>query len=593
MNEKQKTILFWVITVLLPILLFFLIELAFIISGYEKDKQELFVEAPKTPSHLIANAKFVPRYFPGFVPEVAPNAFRKVKAENTFRVFTFGGSSIEGFPYNFYYSFPELLEQKLLLNTQGLRVEVINLGMTAVNSYVIRDLSKRVLEYQPDAIIIYAGHNEYYGSFGAATTQFGFTNSVKLKRLIIWLKNFRSYQFLEGLLNGGSEGNGEQRTMMAKVIRSSDIPLDSPTYTDGLVQFKENMDDVIEWFGKQEIPVYIGSLASNLKDQTPLSDDESLANSYQNARDLLANGQKQESLALFEEVKELDGTRFRAPEDINNIIKELSSNEHVTLVDVQQLMRRSSSSGIEDESLFIDHLHPNEQAHRIIAQEFYEAIKQEPLIAQHLLENPIDIPTSASRFEQAYANISIARLLEGYPFVKNRSVEEELAAFNQKYNRYLEANYIDSIAAVASRNQVFVPLALTETLANARSKKDTMEAVALSYDLLKWQLNSTNLIESSIELTLGSKAKEPYLINLLHQVINDGNEDPRYIELLSSLYLVDNNTRQASYWLELNESLTPNAPRLLYNYSRYHLLEGDTLKAAEYYQRFLATQRNP
>ena len=53
--------------------------------------------------------------------------------------------------------------------------------MTAVNSYVIRDLAKRVLDYEPDAAIIYAGHNEYYGSFETATTQFGFTNSIGLK----------------------------------------------------------------------------------------------------------------------------------------------------------------------------------------------------------------------------------------------------------------------------------------------------------------------------------------------------------------------------------------------------------------------------
>ena len=104
-----------------------------------------------------------------------------MKRSNTFRVFVFGGSSTQGFPYNFYYSFAEQLEQRLLLNTEGVHVEVINLGMTAVNSYVIRDLSQRVMEYKPDAVIIYAGHNEYYGSFGAASTQFGFVNNIYLK----------------------------------------------------------------------------------------------------------------------------------------------------------------------------------------------------------------------------------------------------------------------------------------------------------------------------------------------------------------------------------------------------------------------------
>ncbi len=194
MREKNKTILFWAITLMLPLLLLLLTEGVLRVVGYEREKQELFIEAPNTPEYLLANAKFVRRYFPVFIPEIAPNAFRKEKLPNTFRVFVFGGSSTEGFPYNFYNSFADQLEQKLLVSAQGRHIEIINLGMTAVNSYVIRDLSQRVLPYEPDAVIIYAGHNEFYGSFGAATTQFGFTDSIRLKHLILWLKNWRVYQ---------------------------------------------------------------------------------------------------------------------------------------------------------------------------------------------------------------------------------------------------------------------------------------------------------------------------------------------------------------------------------------------------------------
>lgn len=83
-------------------------------------------------------------------------------------------SSALGFPYNFYYSFADQIEQQLLVSTEGVNVEVINLAMTAINSYVIHDLSKRVQEYEPDAVIIYAGHNEFYGSFGGINSiQYG------------------------------------------------------------------------------------------------------------------------------------------------------------------------------------------------------------------------------------------------------------------------------------------------------------------------------------------------------------------------------------------------------------------------------------
>jgi tetratricopeptide (TPR) repeat protein len=78
---------------------------------------------------------------------------------------------------------------------------------------------------------------------------------------------------------------------------------------------------------------------------------------------------------------------------------------------------------------------------------------------------------------------------------------------------------------------------------------------------------------------------------MLHQIINDGNLDPRYVDLLASLYLLDEQTKQALYWLQETERMTPNAPRLFYNYSRYYLLEGDTLKAQEYFQQFVQSQR--
>jgi tetratricopeptide (TPR) repeat protein len=618
MNEKNKTILFWVITLMLPLFLLLLAEGALRVGGYEREKQELFVEAPNTPDYLMANAKFVRRYFPVFIPEIAPNVFRKEKLPNTFRVFVFGGSSTEGFPYNFYNSFADQLEQKLLLSAQGRHIEVINLGMTAVNSYVIRDLSKRVLPYQPDAVIIYAGHNEFYGSFGAATTQFGFTDSIRLKHLILWLKNWRLYQVLEQLLEigkgdgdggsgssdgvaGGASGSGnaagttggavgEQRTMMAKVIRESDIPLESDLFERGMRQYQTNLEDVISVFQKSSVPVYIGTLASNLKDQPPLTENPLAHETYERAMDHFAMGRGDEALQGFTEAKELDGTRFRAPSRLNEMIRELGDQRGVILVDTQQVLRQQSESGIEDNSLFIDHLHPNDIGHKLMASTFFGALTDHPKLASTITENTARPPQAISTFEKAYAEVSIARLLVGYPFQKNVGMQEELAAFEEIYQSYLSESYIDSIAAVASKEQVFIPMALTEVVAMARQKKDTMAVVSHSYDLLKWQLRSLNLIESTIEYTLNSGEKEGYLINVLHQVLNDGNYDPRYVDLLASLYLLEENTEQAGYWLRETERLAPNTPRLLYNYSRYHLLQGDSLKAQEYYRRFLGTQ---
>ena len=599
-----KQIIFWVIASLIPFLCIAAVEISLRISGYEKEKQSLFVEAPNSPDYLLANAKFIERYFPSFVPEIAPNAFLKEKKPNTFRVFVFGGSSAEGFPYNFYNSFSDQLEQQLLLNTQGLNIEIINLGMTAVNSFVIRDLSPRILAYEPDAVIIYAGHNEYYGSFGAATTQFGFTDSIRLKHTILWLKNLRVYQVLEQLLSWESETNGmtgvpnqddgigEQRTMMAKVIQDSNIPLGGDVYNLGIRQFELNINDALTTFKKQEIPIYLGTIASNLKDQKPLTDDSLAMSVFEEAQMLYKSGDFTRAFQEFERAKELDGIRFRAPSKINELLRTFSKSEGIELVETQEVLRQASNSGLEDSTLFIDHLHPNDRGHKLMAALFFDALRTHPTIERALQPNPIQPPQSISTFEKAYAEVSIGRLLVGYPFQKGISLEEELDAYEHIYQSYLQKSYIDSIAAVASKEQVFVPEALSKVVVLARQRGDTMAAVTHSYDLLKWQLQSINLIETTIEFTLNSGENEGYLINILHQVINDGNEDPRYVDLLSSLYLLNEQLDQAEFWLKETERLAPNSPRLLYNYSRFYLLNGDSLKARTYYQQFLETQNN-
>jgi lysophospholipase L1-like esterase len=593
MHKATKNTVFWLITLFTPIIILLLTEMSLRLGGYESEKQELFIEAPNTPDYLIANSKFIERYFPSFVPKIAPNAFRKEKVQNTFRIFVFGGSSAEGFPYNFYTSFADQLKQKLLLNTQGLSVEVINLGMTAVNSYVIHDLAKRVLPYEPDAVIIYAGHNEYYGSFGAATTQFGFTNSIGLKRLILWLKDWRVYQFLENTLQlvGENQDTSERRTMMAKVISESDIPVESDIYRHGIEQYRSNMSDIVTRFDKNGIPVFLGTVASNLKDQAPLSDNPDVLALYEQAQATYEEGLVDEASTLFLQAKELDGTRFRAPEEMNRILATITQETSAELVPIQAVLRNASTKKIEDASLFIDHLHPNDRGHKIMANSFFEAISSLPKLQSYLKSNPIGPPSEISTFEKAYAEISIARLLVGYPFVKNVTIDNELQVFERIYRSYLNISYIDSIAAVASKQQVFVPLALTEVIAKAYLKADTLAIVQHSYDLLKWQLRHQNLIESSIEFTLNSGKNKAYIINMLHQVINDGNLDTRYFDLLASLYLLNENTKQAKYWLKETERRTPNAPRLFYNYSRYYLLEGDTIKAQKYYQQFVQTQR--
>ena len=588
-TKQGREKLFWLITILIPFLLLFITEITLYVIGYDQERQEIFIEYKADPAFLITNPDFVNRYFPSFQPKIAPNPFKKEKAENTFRVFVFGGSSAIGFPHNFYYSFASQLEQKLLLNTNGLNVEVINLGMTAVNSYVIRDLSKRVTEYEPDAIIIYAGHNEYYGSFGAGSTQFDLINNIGIKRLVLWLKNFRLFRLMENVLKADPEepASADNRTLMAKVVKESNIIKGSDIYESGIKQYEENIKDVFDEYNANGIPVYIGTIASNLKDQAPLGENEEALEAFRKGTTLYESRKYDQALEEFQKSKELDGIRFRAPEAINKFIVESSQKEGVILVDIQEILREASVRGIEDETIFIDHLHPNARGHNLMAEIFLEKIFEHEKVKDFVSLNSFDVPEGVSRFEDTFANTLISRLEVGYPFTKGLSIEEELAQFQSIYQNYLDASFTDSVAAVTARNNKFVPLALTEVVNRAKEAEDSVAVVSHYYELLKWQTNSIDLIEKGIEYSVNNRSLETYLVNMVTAILNDGNYDPRYMDVLSAIYVINREFEKAKYWLDESEKIDPSSVNLLYNYARYYFSIGDTQKAGEYYSKFI------
>lgn len=586
-KKKNQNLLFWGITLLFPIILLLLIEGGLRLGGYGSSGRDLFIDMPSLKEYKLANPDFVGRYFPSFVPQIAPNPFKEKKPENTYRIFVFGGSSTQGFPYNFYEGFSARLEQRLLMETEGLDIEVINLGMTAVNSYVIWDLSSRIMEYEPDAVLIYAGHNEYYGSFGVGSSQFGLGKSVGLKRLIIKLKNFALYRLIENLMKPEKKET-ESRTMMARVVRESEIKIGDDIYEAGLKQFKNNIRDVIDDFSSNGIPVYIGNVASNLKDQAPLGDNEEAISEYERGVELYNAGNIDSALIVFERSKDLDDTRFRAPSAINNIIYELSDEFNAKVVDVRKLSIDSSRSHIPDNSFFDDHLHPNWRGHQMIADLFFNSLlENDPVLKEAYLPNELFQWPEISHFENTFSKIPIARLTAGFPFVKGLSADQEYRNFQKVYDSYIKRSYVDSVAATAWRYNRPAVLALTDALNYNHQRSDTINVVKHYLDLAYWQMFNENLLKKGVSYSINNRDLDANTALLLHVINSKEREDSFFSNSLSAVYLLHGDLERASVWLKKSEHLDPDSRELLYNYARFYVMSGDTLKAREYYQKYM------
>ena len=95
-----------------------------------------------------------------------------------------------------------------------------------------------------------------------------------------------------------------------------------------------------------------------MKNQAPLTEDETALNIYKEAQKLFEEGELVKALSTYIEAKERDGIRFRAPNRINDTIRDFGNTTSATVVDIEHILRANSESGIEDASLFIDHFIP-------------------------------------------------------------------------------------------------------------------------------------------------------------------------------------------------------------------------------------------
>jgi len=87
--------------------------------------------------------------------------FPKVKGENTYRIFTVGGSTTYGRPFNHKVSFGGWLQAFLEAAEPGTNWEVINAGGSSYASYRVAKLMQELVRYEPDLFIVYSGHNEF------------------------------------------------------------------------------------------------------------------------------------------------------------------------------------------------------------------------------------------------------------------------------------------------------------------------------------------------------------------------------------------------------------------------------------------------
>jgi len=451
---KQK--LFLLSLILIPLVFFLSLEGALRLVGYGTS-YELF---HSTDTELITNPDFPGKYFTNQVvgiPQVIEQKIPHHKTKNTIRIICLGGSTMAGFPYEVNINLPFFLRSYLQKSFPDYRFEVLNLGISAINSFSVLDMLPRVAALNPDMILIYMGHNEFYGALGAASTE-NFGQNRFLIRLLLGLKNWRTYQLLQNGLSWlvsllhSKEHTQKPATLMQAMIGKDHIDPSGPVFKKTIENFQANLAAILSFWNQRRIPVILSDLTSNLKDQPPLgairnpkvqaaiSKLDALQPGqelravqtlkilqkkypreahlhYRLGRILFSLGRYRQARRQFLLARDLDTLPFRAPDTLNRVIRRLARRHGVLLVSADSVFRAHSAHGITDHTLFLEHLHPNQRGYLLLTHVFVNPVTRWLKTRLHLSSTlPDSIPVCYTDLDLAIGQAKIRNLLTHPPF---------------------------------------------------------------------------------------------------------------------------------------------------------------------------------
>ena len=417
---------------LLPLAFLALIELSlWVFDAYPQPP--LFLEMEEDPAYMEINSQVGERYFDSNlmpVPNLYPQRFATQKGSQTTRIICLGGSTTAGFPYEMTVPFPRQLAMMLEKNHPNREFEVLNLGLSAINSFTVLDWVPEVLDQDPDLILMYMGHNEFYGAYGTGST-ISLGHDGRVVRLVMKMQKFRVVQMISSFLRGMSEppSADENPTLMEKVIDDKFIESNSVLRVKTRQNFASNMEIILSKFKEAGVPVVVSNLASNMKDQIPLDITSNPGKGSSKAYALYQKGLKEfnqgdtaTAYISFRRARNSDQVPFRGNDYINEIIFNTASQYGARQVDMEIAFRRASMFGVPGADLFCDHLHPNPEGYHLMAREFLDVIYDSGIISRPRNDVLSTEPIYVTDLDWEIGNLKIFKLLHRWPF-GDKSVE--------------------------------------------------------------------------------------------------------------------------------------------------------------------------
>jgi len=362
--------------------------------------------------------------------------FPAKKAPGTFRIFSLGGSTTYGRPYNDTTSFSGWLRELLPEADPSKNWEVINAGGISYASYRAAHLMEELINYQPDLFIIYTGHNEFLEE----------RTYHKLKQMpavvrstVGLLAHTRTWAGVKKVLRGigaypeEKKANKDQLSVEVNAILDRSAGPDRYNRDDQLrnnilQHYRISLERMVELARSVGAKVVFVTPASNLKDCTPFKSqhsdgldaaaqqrseklleaakealgredwqaalsslDTALAFDprdaellYRRGQALFALGRYDEAETALRQTRDEDVCPLRALTPMRRIVTEVASKHDVPLVDfvaiLQQRMQNEHGYPIPGKEYFLDHVHPTIEGNKVLSLALIRAMIDRGLV---------------------------------------------------------------------------------------------------------------------------------------------------------------------------------------------------------------------
>ena len=265
-----KSLLYYVAA---PFATLLLIELMLRFTGYGNEDR-LFIPSQKDPTRYSIKVDYIKKYFPfsEVEPDLSNDTFLAEKPANGIRVFVLGENSAAGFPWLPNGRIALMMSQILQETFSENNVEVIDLSIPGINSHGMLNLMSRLVKYEPDAVVIYPGHNEFYGALGPASVDYVGMNRKQIK-LYLSLQEYRLFQLLKPLFIGSSRDiaglKDKTESLIETIAKKMEVEPEGELYNKVLENYISNLNEMLEIAESAAVILVGGIPVSNFSGKAP------------------------------------------------------------------------------------------------------------------------------------------------------------------------------------------------------------------------------------------------------------------------------------------------------------------------------------